>query len=56
MRSDAELVIPQAPRPGAKKVTSPVCVCRGTKGAEYASAINVRRSRMVDWNMTIGEC
>jgi hypothetical protein len=56
IRSAAVLVFPQAPTAGANEVASPVCICRGTNGAEYASAINFRRSKMVDLNMMIGEC
>jgi hypothetical protein len=50
------LVFPQAPTAGANEVASPVCICRSTNGAEYARAINFRRSKMVDLNMMIGEC
>jgi hypothetical protein len=56
IRSAPVLVFPQAPTVGVNEVASPVCICCGTNGAEYASAINIRRSKMVDLNMMISEC
>jgi hypothetical protein len=51
MRSDAELVFPQAPSPGAKKVVSPMLVCRGTTGTVLARVANKARRAMVYLNM-----
>lgn len=55
MKSDAELTIPHAPRPGAKKVTSPVLVWRGTTGAALEKVVKRAREANRDLNIWMME-
>ena len=54
MKSDAELVIPQAPSPGSKKVTSPTLDCRGiiATGAVLARVVK-SASKIMRVNLNI---